>query len=220
MKRILYKYPSRQRRKKLFDSLERFFNLVQHENYKVLLTLDEDDPTMSFDKVFIRPDQKVEAIWGFSKGKIDAINRNMEHEKDWDILVLLSDDMVLQPRFDIEILKAFEDGFSGLAHFPDGIANERLCTFTVMDRAYYELFGYIYNPIYKSVAADNEQHEVAVKLGRYKYIPVDIVRHLHPAYGMAPIDDLYIRNENPVLYAEDLNTLRNRRAENFGIKTL
>jgi hypothetical protein len=220
MKRILYKYPSRQRRKKLFDSLERFFNLVQHENYKVLLTLDEDDPTMSFDKFFIRPDQKVEAVWGFSKGKIDAINRNMEHEKDWDILVLLSDDMVLQPRFDIEILKAFEDGFSGLAHFPDGIANERLCTFTVMDRAYYELFGYIYNPIYKSVAADNEQHEVAVKLGRYKYIPVDIVRHLHPAYGMAPIDDLYIRNENPVLYAEDLNTLRNRRAENFGIKTL
>jgi hypothetical protein len=220
MKRILYKYPSRQRRKKLFDSLERFFNLVQHENYKVLLTLDEDDPTMSFDKFFIRPDQKVEAVWGFSKGKIDAINRNMEHEKDWDILVLLSDDMVLQPRFDIEILKAFEDGFSGLAHFPDGIANERLCTFTVMDRAYYELFGYIYNPIYKSVAADNEQHEVAVKLGRYKYIPVDIVRHLHPAYGMAPIDDLYIRNENPILYAEDLNTLRNRRAENFGIKTL
>lgn len=220
MKRILYKYPSRQRPKKLFDSLERFFNLVQHENYKVLLTLDEDDPTMSFDKFFIRPDQKVEAVWGFSKGKIDAINRNMEHEKDWDILVLLSDDMVLQPRFDIEILKAFEDGFSGLAHFPDGIANERLCTFTVMDRAYYELFGYIYNPIYKSVAADNEQHEVAVKLGRYKYIPVDIVRHLHPAYGMAPIDDLYIRNENPVLYAEDLNTLRNRRAENFGIKTL
>jgi hypothetical protein len=193
---------------------------VQHENYKVLLTLDEDDPTMSFDKFFIRPDLKVEAVWGFSKGKIDAINRNMEHEKDWDILVLLSDDMVLQPRFDIEILKAFEDGFSGLAHFPDGIANERLCTFTVMDRAYYELFGYIYNPIYKSVAADNEQHEVAVKLGRYKYIPVDIVRHLHPAYGMAPIDDLYIRNENPVLYAEDLNTLRNRRAENFGIKTL
>ena len=137
-----------------------------------------------------------------------------------NILVLLSDDMVLQPRFDIEILKAFEDGFSGLAHFPDGIANRRLCTFTVNDRAYYELFGYIYNPIYKSVAADNEQHEVAVKLGRYKYIPVDIVRHLHPAYGMAPIDDLYIRNENPVLYAEDLNTLRNRRAENFGIKTL
>ena len=57
MKRILYKYPSRQRRKKLFDSLERFFNLVQHENYKVLLTLDEDDPddalrtSFSYDRI-------------------------------------------------------------------------------------------------------------------------------------------------------------------------
>lgn len=215
--KILYKYPTRSRPKKFFDSLYNFYAIAQHQNFKMVISLDEDDVSMSSERWFMQPDDRVDVIWGFSKGKVDAINRDMDKYNDWDILVLLSDDMVLRPWFDMEILKAFQDGFSGLVHFPDGIANERLCTFTVMDRAYYDLFGWIYNPIYKSVGCDNEQHEVAVKLGRYKYVPVDIVRHLHPAYGMAPIDDLYRRNEDPVLYAKDLEMLRNRRAINFGI---
>lgn len=215
--KILYKYPTRSRPKKFFDSLYNFYAIAQHQNFKMIISLDEDDVSMSSERWFMQPDDRVDVIWGFSKGKVDAINRDMDKYNDWDILVLLSDDMVLRPWFDMEILKAFEDGFSGLVHFPDGIANERLCTFTVMDRAYYDLFGWIYNPIYKSVGCDNEQHEVAVKLGRYKYVPVDIVRHLHPAYGMAPIDDLYRRNEDPVLYTKDLEMLRNRRAINFGI---
>jgi hypothetical protein len=193
---------------------------VSHDDYQIVVTLDIDDPEAITDefKTKINTYPNLIPMWGISYGKISAINRDLIFFNDYDILVLLSDDMHLRPGFDTEILKAFEDGFSGLAHFPDNIANERLCTFSVMDKKYLDLFGWIYNPIYDSVAADNEQHEVAVKLGRYKYVPVDIVRHLHPAYGMAENDDLYRRNEAPVLYAKDLNTLRNRRAENYGIK--
>lgn len=228
MPKILYKYPSRQRPYKLFTSLNRFYSLVRHWDFSLVITLDHDDEFMqtatSQEAWYAYTGygkQNPIVDWGYSTGKINAINREMDKYTDWDILVLLSDDMELQPGFDTEILKAFEDGFSGLAHFNDGIVNERLCTFSVMDKLYYSLFNYIYNPIYKSVGADNEQHEVAVLLKRYKYIPnVDIVRHLHPAYNMAPMDDLYRRNEAPALYAEDLNTLRNRRAENFGINIL
>lgn len=221
-KRILYKYPTRSRADKFFASLDNLYRLVSHDNYHILVTLDVDDPVVTTDefKKKILEYSNLTPMWGTSTGKVSATNRDLIFFDDWEILVLLSDDMHLQPGFDKEILKSFEDGFSGLVHFPDGVANERLCTFTVMDRIYYDMFGWIYNPIYKSVGCDNEQHEVAVKLGRYKYIPVYIVRHLHPAYGMAPIDDLYRRNEDPVLYAQDLETLRNRRADNFGIKTL
>lgn len=221
MPRILYKYPTRERPLKFFESLDNFYRLVTHDDYVIVVTLDVDDPTATTDefKKRILEYPKLQAFWGTSTGKISALNRDIVFFDNWDILVVLADDMVLKEGFDVEILKAFEDGFSGLVHFNDGIANAALCTFPVMDRAYYDLFGYVYNPVYKSVAADNEQHEMAVLLKRYKHVPgVDIVRHLHPAYGMAPMDDLYRRNEAPALYAEDLNTLRNRRAENFGIK--
>ena len=192
---------------------------MSYSRYSIAITLDIDDPTATNDdfKRKILEYANVQPMWGTSDGKVSAINRDMVFFNDWDILVLLSDDMVLRRGFDMEILKAFEDGFSGLVHFPDGIVNERLCTFSVMDKDYYDLFGYIYNPIYKSVACDNEQHEVAILLRKYKFVNIDIVRHLHPAYGMAENDDLYRRNENSVLYAEDLNTLKNRRAINYGI---
>ena len=208
--------------------------LKTYDDYMIICSCDNDDLTMYNEdvqkKLLDNPKYKnVIIFWGLSRGKVHAINRNLGEPtfkmlyeeypatKDWKYLVLLSDDMVLLPGFDIEIPKAFEDGFSGLVHFPDGIANEKLCTFSVMDRAYYEELGHIYNPAYDSIGCDNEQHEVAVLTKRYKYVPVIIVKHLHPAYGMAPIDDLYRRNEHPALYAKDLETLRNRRAINFGI---
>lgn len=219
--RILYKYPTRERPEKFFQSLDNFYSLVSHDNYQILVTLDIDDPTVTnidFKQRILKYDN-LKCFWGTSHGKVSAINRDMCFADNFDILVLLSDDMHLQPGFDIEILKAFEDGFKGLAHFPDGIVNERLCTFSVMHSSFYEYFGWIYNPAYESIGCDNEQHEVAIILGEYKYIPIVIVRHLHPAYGMAPNDDLYRRNEDPVLYTKDLQTLAHRRSENFGINS-
>jgi len=221
--KILYKYPSRQRPHKLFPSLDRFYSLVRHLDFQLVITLDEDDASMqtatSQESWYAYANRKSAPIvdLGFSKGKVDAINRGMEKYTDWDILVLLSDDMELLPGFDTEILKAFEDGFSGLAHFPDGHANGRLCTFPVMDRKYYDLFGYIYNPIYKSVYCDNEQHQVAVLMKRYKYIPVNIVRHMHPIWGHATFDELYFRNENRLLYHQDGEVFKARKVNNFGL---
>lgn len=231
---ILYKYPTRQRPHKFFEVLDNFMALKTNDDYMIICSCDNDDLTMYNEDVQKRlldnPKYKnVIIFWGLSKGKVHSINRNLGEPtfkmlydeypatKDWKYLVLLSDDMDLQAGFDIEIPKAFEDGFSGLVHFPDGVVNERMCTFSVMDRAYYEELGYIYNPIYTSVYCDNEAHDVAVLTNRYKYIPVNIVKHLHPAYGHAPNDDLYRRNEHQQLYAIDGDIYQKRKSINFGI---
>lgn len=214
---ILVKFPSRSRPEKLFRTLDDYRKLHTHDNFKILLTLDLDDPTATNEefKERLLNYPEVFPIWGTSDCKVSAINRDICFFDNYDILIVLSDDMHLQPGFDAEIIKAFQDGFSGLVHFNDGIANERLCTFPVMDRAYYNLFGFIYDPIYTSVCCDNHQMELAILLGKYKYIPVKVVQHIHPAYKMAPMDDLYRRNEDPVLYQSDTLIYREQKANQF-----
>jgi hypothetical protein len=195
--------------------------MARHDDYEILLTLDTDDESCNNDQFKQRLSyyDKVTAIWGDSEGsKIKAINRDIDLVKHFDIIMCHSDDFVIvKEGFDLDVISHYEQGFSGLLHYPDGKAESRLCTYPIMDKSYFYLTGWIYNPSYTSVAADNEQHEVAVLLNRYKFVPTVFIRHLHPAYGDAPNDDLYRRNEHPALYAKDLETLRNRRAINFGI---
>lgn len=217
MSKILFKFPSRSRPDKFFDIVNKVYDNMDHLDWSVMATFDLDDATVTNGIFKTRLDgySKVKAYYGSSTGKVSAINRDLEFVGDFDIIVLLSDDMVPMPGFGEQIEKAFADGFSGLVHFPDGVVNHRLCTFSVMDKKYFDIFRYIYNPIYKSVFCDNEQHELAVMLKRYKYVPIQIVKHLHPVYGMAPMDDLYRRNENPKLYGEDHNTYQEQKRNQF-----
>jgi hypothetical protein len=196
--------------------------MSKHDDYEILLTLDTDDETCTNDQFKQRLSfyDKVTPIWGDSEGsKVIAINRDINLVSEFDILVCFSDDFVIvKEGADLEILSHYENGFSGLLHVPDGVANSRLCTLPIMDKAYYDIFKYIYNPIYKSVFCDNHQHELAILLGRYKYVPVDLVRHYHPAYGHAPNDDLYRRNEHPALYTKDNETYRIQKENQFFYK--
>lgn len=215
--RILLKFPSRQRPDKFFQIVDMVYEFMEHDDWEILATFDVDDKsvTNSLFKERLLEYDRVRALWGTSTGKVSAINRDLCFAGEFDILCLLSDDMHPMKGFGPEIIKAYADGFSGLAHFPDGVVNDRLCTFSVMDKKYFDLFHWIYNPIYKSVYCDNEQHELAILLGRYKYIPIQIVRHLHPCYGMAQTDDLYKRNEDPILYGIDGYTYREQKAKQF-----
>ena len=224
--RILFKFPCRLRTEKFFAAINNIIDLSCSEDYEIVATLDLDDPAMFDEEVQdrIATYAKVTPVWGYSTGKVDAINRELaEIEKlDWDILCLHSDDMrFVRNCFDDDIREAFEkyapDG-DALIHFPDQHAGDRLITYPIMGRIYYERFHYIYNPIYKSVYCDNEQHEVAKLLGKYIYVPKTILKHMHPAYDKNVVnDDLYKRNEEPVMYAEDGNTYRRRKEEGFGL---
>ena len=75
--------------------------------------------------------------------------------------------------------------------------------------------GYIYNPEYKSLFCDNEQHMVAQLRGCYQFKRTRLFNHMHPAWGLAPVDDLMRHTES--FYAEDKATFERRKSLNFGI---
>ncbi len=223
--KILYNFATRSRPAKCVSSLENISQLVRHPNYQIIVTADLDDPTMCNDKMRDKvnsyPNAKI--YYGNSTGKVDAINKNVAlADEDVTIIVNMSDDFVfLQEGFDVQIVsdmnKYFPDN-TGFLHYPDGsIARDVLCTMSIIGIAYYRIFNYIYHPDYKSVSCDNEAIAVAKILKKHKYIDNQIFEHRHPAWGKAPSDELYKRNEEKVLYATDGETFRRRKKQNFGL---
>lgn len=218
--KILYNFPSRERPYKFFNCLNNIVNKAQHDDYEIIATLDIDDTLMNNETVRKQLDtyEKVRPIWGTSRNKVDAINKNVYIAEDWDILCNHSDDMhFLNSGFDLEILEAFSDGFKGFVHFPDQRAKERLCTYSIMHKEYYDKFKYIYHPDYQSVYCDNEAHQVAVKLGLYKFVDKQILEHRHHINGFGPADDLLKRTEHPIVYHYDYQTFIRRQTKNFDL---
>lgn len=215
-KRIAYIFASRERPEKFFRCLDNIQDMSDDNNYFVYAKLDLDDPQIDKYKEKICEYKELVVNFGYSDGKIHAINRGLDCLPECDIVCCHSDDMVfVEWGFDEEIRKyCGEDDY---VHFPDGHANEKLCTYSIMGKKYFDRFGYIYHPDYISVYADNEQFEVAKLLGKYKYIKKNIVRHEHPIWGYGIKDDLLIRTEDPVIYKKDHETYLRRKSINFGI---
>lgn len=100
---------------------------------------------------------------GPSKGKINAINRNIPSQ-DWNILIATADDMVPFPSWDKMITADFgTDLFRALNYNTDPRLEEQgrdfksLVTLPIIGKKLYDHFGYIYHPSYKSEYCDIEQ---------------------------------------------------------------
>lgn len=217
--KILYNFPSRERPEKVLACLENITSLGRHDNYQIIVTADLNDPSMCNDAMrdSIQSFPNTKVLYGTSENKISAINKNVGlADPDWSIICNHSDDMIfIKEGFDLEIIDGFSDGFSGLLHFPDGFVNERLCTYTIMDRLYYEKFGYIYFGGYMSVFADNEQHDVAKILNAYKYVNKHILEHRHFVHGFGVKDALLERTEEKNNYQKDGQLYQERKRNNF-----
>lgn len=200
--KILFKYPSRSRPDRFFTGLDNIISMVANKNdYHILCTLDEDDPTMNNDTVKERLQSysNTSVAWGLSKSKVDAFNRDMPNE-GYDILVGMSDDMkFIAYGFDELFREGFRinaPDFDGYMHYPDQDAKHMLATLYVGGRTFYQRFGYIYHPSYLSVFCDNETQDVAQILGKYHYLGIPLVHHLNPAYGHLPRDEMFNRQQD------------------------
>ena len=217
--KILYKFPSRSRPAKLFSCLDNIQRLSTHNNYQIAITADLDDASMMNPEVRdnINAYKSVDLLYGTSLNKVDAINRDLVFYTDWDILINMSDDMqFIQHGFDSTIVKDFTThGLDTIMHYPDQAAGKALITMAIMGRDYFNRDGYIYNPEYKSLFCDNEQHMVAQLRGCYQFKRTRLFNHMHPAWGLAPVDDLMRHTES--FYAEDKATFERRKLINFGI---
>lgn len=223
--KILFKFPTRGRPDKFFEVLDAYYKLLDDkDSFRFLISLDSDDPELKTYISKLMSDNYPNLVFhtGTSKNKIDAINRDVNLYQDWDICVVIADDMVPQIEgYDniirMNMLKAFPDT-DGILFFNDGYT--QLNTLPILGRKYYNRFGYIYCPEYASVFADNEFQEVAKILGRQVYNDMVVIKHNHPRWTGEAFDELYTKNESLALYKQDEEKYRDRLLNNFHLDLL
>jgi hypothetical protein len=202
--KLLVKIPTRERRHQFFTVLVKAQRMRKNKDTRFLITLDTNDTVMNTESVRTAMAMwgNLEYIYGESQNKIHAVNRDMDKAGEWDILLLLSDDMhPAQEGYDQIIIDTFKKHFpdtDGILWINDGYTGKRLNTIICIGRKYYERFGFLYNPVYKSLFADNEYTDIAVRLQKYYYMNQSIIRHQHPMNTgrRNDLDKLYQKNDS------------------------
>jgi hypothetical protein len=220
--RILLKCPTRSRPQRVLKTLSTYIRLAEHpELLGVAISCDSDDPTMAETSDLRQTLSQCawsRIFYGANTSKIQACNANMnEIEWDWDIVVLVSDDMVPQSRgYDDVIRTQMTNRFpdrNGILWFNDGFQGQHLNTLCIYGRVFYDQRGHIYDPAYKSLFCDTEltDHCRGALADRCLYIPSCIIRHEHPGTGYTQyMDALYDRNQK--YWNEDMYTYIRRKS--------
>ncbi len=222
--KLVIKYPTRARPELFKQTLGRYRAALSGEHpVTIVITADLDDETMTSPDMrnflveeFNRPGNPlVMHRYGTSKSKVEAINANMDLAGDFDIVLLASDDMIpVVPNIDkiiIGDMSRHHPDTDGCLFYPDGLRRDALCTLSILGRKYYDRFGYIYHPSYRSLVCDDEFSWVARAAGKLTYIPQTIIRHFWTA--ATGTDPLHRRNQIP--FAEDQANFQRRREAGF-----
>lgn len=226
--KILVKFPSRERPNKLIGVLKGYVEKSAYPaDIHYLITLDSDDATMTADvlKEIQSISPNITTIHGSSTDKIHAINRGMDqYKEDWDIVVLASDDMVCSFNhwdhvIKTEMQKNFPDTDGALWFWDGDEATRRngLCTMNIMGRKYYDRFGYLYHPSYKSLWCDNEFTEVGLQLNKLKYSDLVLFRHVHFSNTQGINPDRLMQHTQSYFLRDKENYFK-RKMVNFGIQ--
>jgi hypothetical protein len=180
----------------------------------------------------------IDERWGFNRKNPPAVNERTNllwcsgkrgSTTAWNsaaelstgtILIMVADDFRPAPHWDTELLKAIPDPSAEFVvevssgKLPDAA---RLMVLYILSRKRYESLGYVLNPGYISVYADNEFGDQARKEG----VVIDarhlMFRHHHPYYGdsLFPRDAVYDAGNTPEAAAQGLALYLRRKAAGF-----
>ena len=197
-------HPSRHRIKQALATREKWL-LRADGPVEYIFSFDSDDDTIP---------AYIDGLRLPNKTAIEAIN-NAAKIATGDLFIVVSDDFSDPPEhWDSLLLEEIGGEEDFVVKTQDGI-QKTLITLPILDRKYYNRFGYIYHPDFDHMASDVEFTAVAHMLGRV--INSDLMfEHLHYTTGKTPKDA--INDKNDLTYQHGEEILTRHRLNNFGIK--
>lgn len=197
-------HPSRSRPAKAFEAARNWVTKAGEE-VEYILSLDIDDPVR-----YLNP--YGQTIINNNRSAVDAINQAAKVSTG-DILVVMSDDFDCPLDWAKEIRKITEGKTDWILKTSDGTQGW-IITLPIMDRTYYNRFGYIYYPEYRHMFCDTELSAVADLTGRRITSPL-VFKHNHYSVTKEDRDEISVRADNTWQQGEKL--FIERYKHNFGL---
>ncbi len=144
---------------------------------------------------------------------IDAIN-NAAKIATGNLFIVISDDFDCPENWDKLLIDALVDKSDFIIKTDDG-CQKWIITLPIMDRVYYNRFGYIYYPGYKHMFCDTEMTHVGDLLNRKITLPIKFQHNHYTQINGQPKDAINIKNDATWQQGEDLYV--SRVNENFGL---
>lgn len=202
--RISILHPSRHRPTQMLITRAKWLTNADHpEAIEYLFSFDTDDETIP---------KWVTGVRGENRTAIEAINRAAE-VCTGGLIVVVSDDMDCEPGWDTALLAELDGREDFVVKTVDGI-QKTLITLPILDRTYYNRFGYIYFKGYDHLFADTEMTVVGHMLGRVINSKL-VFRHLHYSTGLTLMDEINVKNDATNAQGEAL--FYERMKTNFGV---
>lgn len=221
--KLLIKFPIRERRDSFLEAFHLYATLSTTKP-EFLFTVDTDDTRMRKPEVW----RVVEGyglpytmLAGPPAGKIAACNRDLsEHNSDWTTVLLASDDMhpIVQGYDQIildEMAKHFPDNDGALWFHQTTKPQQSKTNFVeVVGRKRFEEQGYLYNPTYHSLFADDEQTQKGIREGKLVRIDREIIKNQSYFWGGKNREDQLYRKNNRA-HHRDRITFETRKHQGF-----
>jgi glycosyltransferase involved in cell wall biosynthesis len=186
-------HPSRQRPEKSFAATRKWLNHASQQGHELIVSIDDNDPTRGeYIRLYSQYSPfSTRIISNPNRSAVDAIN-NAAKVARGDIFIVVSDDTDTLNRWDDVILAAVAGRSDYVLRVADGI-QEWLVTMPIMDRIYYNRFGYIYYPEFRHMFVDTHLTHVADALKRIIWRPDIRIDHLHYSIRRSVKDEVSTR---------------------------
>lgn len=211
-------HPTRSRPEKSLSTIQKWIDISSKtQQIEIIYGLDVDDP-------FLEEYKKQKIKWnsfinrslciGRNTCAVQAINKAAEISNG-NILIVVSDDTECFDDWDRVLVECVEGKTDWIMKCQDG-TQPWLITMPVMDRAYYNRFGYIYHPSYRHMYCDTELTTVADMIGR-KIVSTLMFFHNYHSISSADVkaDSLKLRND--ATYEEGRKNYIKRKEINFDL---
>lgn len=209
-RKITIIHPSRSRPDLCYKTCDNFLTNSSQENIEYFVSIDNSDPEK--DKYLQNKTDCVKLLIGNTNSCIEALNFAAEETNFEDILVVVSDDFTCQKNWDVKLRSSIGDKKDFVLKTNDG-REPWIVTFPIMDKIYYNRYGYVYNPEYKHLFCDTEMTHVAEITDRL--LEDFNITFEHLATNVTHNDSVNQRNSST--WAQGENVYLSRVRNNFGL---
>lgn len=201
-------HPSRGRAYKSLNTTSKWISNASSET-ELIVSIDENDATK--DEYMRLYNGKV--IVNNNRSSVEAVN-NAAKVSTGDILIVVSDDTDCPANWDRLILSAIEGRKDFVLKVYDGI-QKWIITMPIIDREYYDRFGYVYHPEYAHLFCDTEFTHVADVTKKVIWRNDIMFRHNHYSIGRSQRDHVSIVADSTA--ENGAKVYLKRFKENFGL---